>query len=47
MTHRPLVFVNKGLLKHSHAQSFMHWTEEPGRLYSPLGRKKSDATELT
>ena len=23
------------------------WTEEPGRLYSPLGRKESDMTEAT
>ena len=23
------------------------WTEEPGRLYSPLGHKESDMTEAT
>ena len=23
------------------------WTEEPGRLYSPWGRKESDTTEAT
>ena len=38
--------LEKEMATHSSALSWkIPWTEEPGRLYSPRGRKESDTTE--
>ena len=38
--------LEKGMVTHTSVLAWrIAWTEEPGRLYSPWGRKESDATE--
>ena len=40
--------LEKGMATHSHIFTWrIPWTEEPGRLYSPWGRRESDVTKHT
>ena len=40
--------LEQGMATHSSILAWrIPWTEEPGRLYSPQGRKESDTTEAT